>query len=135
MPAPAVRRRSARSCRRTCQPRRASAHAAASPAKPPPTISALRAMCRRIPSTMSLDQRIDRFPRRKSKNISYRETGAGQALVLLHGIGSSSAGWLVQLETLAGYRLIAWDAPGYGESDFLTSEKPKAADYAQALHE
>ena len=84
---------------------------------------------------MSLDQRIDRYPRRKSKNISYRETGAGQALVLLHGIGSSSAGWLAQLETLSGYRLIAWDAPGYGESEFLTTEKPRAADYAQALHE
>jgi len=85
--------------------------------------------------SMDLDQRIDKFPRRQSKGISYRETGAGQALVLLHGIGSSSAGWLCQLESLAGYRLIAWDAPGYGESDFLGAEKPRAADYAQALHE
>lgn len=84
---------------------------------------------------MSLDERIDKFPRRKSKSISYRETGAGQALVLLHGIGSSSAGWLCQLESLKGYRLIAWDAPGYGESDFLAPEKPQAADYARALHE
>jgi pimeloyl-ACP methyl ester carboxylesterase len=55
--------------------------------------------------------------------------------VLLHGIGSSSAGWLAQLESLAGYRLIAWDAPGYGESEFLAEEKPRAADYARALHE
>ena len=84
---------------------------------------------------MSLDERIARFPRRRSKNISYRETGAGQALVMLHGIGSGSAAWLGQFEGLAGYRLIAWDAPGYGESDFLAPEKPKAADYAQALHE
>lgn len=84
---------------------------------------------------MSLDERIAKFPRRKSKNISYRETGAGQTLVLLHGIGSSSAGWLCQLESLKGYRLIAWDAPGYGESDFLAPEKPRPADYAQALHE
>jgi pimeloyl-ACP methyl ester carboxylesterase len=84
---------------------------------------------------MNLDERIDKFPRRRSKNISYRETGAGQALVLLHGIGSSSAGWLAQLETLNGYRLIAWDAPGYGESEFLAPQKPTAADYAQALHE
>ena len=83
---------------------------------------------------MNLDQRIDRFPRRKSKGISYREAGAGQALLLLHGIGSSSAGWLCQLESLSGYRLIAWDAPGYGESDFLGPEKPRASDYAQALH-
>jgi len=84
---------------------------------------------------MDLEQRIARFPRRQSKSISYRETGAGQALVLLHGIGSSSAGWLCQLESLAGYRLIAWDAPGYGESEFLSAATPRPADYAQALHE
>jgi pimeloyl-ACP methyl ester carboxylesterase len=84
---------------------------------------------------MSIDQRLARFPRRQSKGISYRETGAGQALVLLHGIGSSSAGWLNQLESLGGYRLIAWDAPGYGESEFLKGDTPRPADYAQALHE
>ncbi|HUQ75956.1 MAG TPA: alpha/beta fold hydrolase, partial [Burkholderiales bacterium] len=82
-----------------------------------------------------LDERIAQFAPRKSKTISYRETGAGQALVLLHGIGASSAAWLFQLETLKGHRLIAWDAPGYGESDFLPMEAPRAADYAQALHE
>jgi pimeloyl-ACP methyl ester carboxylesterase len=84
---------------------------------------------------MQIDERIARFPRRQSKGISYRETGAGQALMLLHGIGSSSAGWLCQLETLRGYRLIAWDAPGYGESEFLAPPQPPPADYAQALHE
>jgi len=81
-----------------------------------------------------LDERIARFPRRKSKAISYREAGAGQALVLLHGIGSSSASWLFQLESLKGYRLIAWDAPGYGESDFLENKAPAVAEYADALH-
>ena len=82
-----------------------------------------------------LDERIARFAPRKLKTISYRETGSGPALVLLHGIGSGSAGWLFQLETLKGYRLIAWDAPGYGESENLPMEKPKPGDYAQALHE
>ena len=82
-----------------------------------------------------LDERIGRFAPRKSKSISYRESGSGPAVVLLHGIGSGSAGWLFQLETLKGYRLIAWDAPGYGESENLPLEKPQPADYAQALHE
>ena len=82
-----------------------------------------------------LDERIARFAPRKSKTVSYRETGTGQALILMHGIGSGSAGWLQQLEKLQGYRLIAWDAPGYGESDLLPMEKPRPADYAQALHE
>lgn len=81
-----------------------------------------------------LDERIAKFPRRKSKAISYREAGAGQALVLLHGIGSSSASWLFQLESLKGYRLIAWDAPGYGESEFLKSRQPGVSEYADALH-
>jgi len=82
-----------------------------------------------------LDERIARFAPRQSKGISYREAGAGPALVLLHGIGSSSASWLFQLESLAGYRLIAWDAPGYGASAFLSVAEPRPADYAQALHE
>jgi pimeloyl-ACP methyl ester carboxylesterase len=81
-----------------------------------------------------LDERIAKFAPRKSGGVSYRETGAGQALVLLHGIGSSSASWLNQLETLRGYRLIAWDAPGYGNSDYLKNETPLPADYADALH-
>jgi pimeloyl-ACP methyl ester carboxylesterase len=82
-----------------------------------------------------LEERIARFAPRQSKGISYREAGAGPALVLLHGIGSSSASWLFQLESLAGYRLVAWDAPGYGGSAFLSVAEPRPADYAQALHE
>src|SRR6267378_7119554 len=82
-----------------------------------------------------IDERIARFAPRQSKGISYREAGSGPALVLLHGIGSSSASWLFQLESLAGYRLIAWDAPGYGGSAFLSVPEPRPADYAQALHE
>lgn len=81
-----------------------------------------------------IDARIAKFALRKSGAISYREVGAGQALVLLHGIGSQSASWLNQLETLKGYRIIAWDAPGYGNSEFLKNETPLPGDYAEALH-
>lgn len=52
----------------------------------------------------------------------------------MHGIGSGSASWLFQLEALKGYRLISWDAPGYGESAFLEQPEPGPADYADALH-
>src|SRR5882672_4239210 len=82
----------------------------------------------------TLDERIARFTTKQSGGIGYRETGAGQALVLMHGIGSGSAGWLFQLESLKGYRLIAWDAPGYGGSDALKAPKPQPSDYAAALH-
>ena len=69
--------------------------------------------------------------------ISYREAGASQApaLLLLHGIGSGSLSWTAQLASLPprGYRVVAWDAPGYGESDPLAAAAPAAADYAKAL--
>lgn len=66
--------------------------------------------------------------------ITYREAGAGPALVLLHGVGSGAASWAAQLESFApAWRVVAWDAPGYGGSDPLGSATPSAADYAEAL--
>lgn len=66
--------------------------------------------------------------------ITYRESGSGNALVLLHGIGSNAGSWLHQLDGLAnGRRVIAWDAPGYGGSTPLASDKPVPADYADQL--
>jgi pimeloyl-ACP methyl ester carboxylesterase len=54
--------------------------------------------------------------------------------MMLHGVGSGSASWEGQLDGLgAGYRVIAWDAPGYGGSDALAAETPVVADYAQAV--
>ncbi|MDM1781261.1 alpha/beta hydrolase [Acinetobacter indicus] len=65
---------------------------------------------------------------------SYREAGQGKALVLLHGISSGSASWVKQLQDLAQhFHLIAWDAPGYGESDVLAIDQPNATDYAKRL--
>jgi pimeloyl-ACP methyl ester carboxylesterase len=81
-----------------------------------------------------IDERIAKFAPKMSGKVAYRETGAGRALVFLHGIGSSSASWLNQFETLKGYRLIAWDAPGYGGSDFLSEPSPLARHYGEALH-
>ena len=66
--------------------------------------------------------------------FSYREAGAGPALVLLHGIGSSSDSWRDQLAGLAdARRVVAWDAPGYGASTPLVAARPIAADYADRL--
>ncbi len=49
--------------------------------------------------------------------VAFRSAGAGAPLVLLHGFLCDSRAWRRQLEDLADdFRLIAWDAPGAGES-------------------
>ena len=67
--------------------------------------------------------------------VSYRQAGAGSAdILLVHGIGSQSASWVRQLSGLErAFRVTAWDAPGYGESDPIEAESPSARDYAATL--
>jgi pimeloyl-ACP methyl ester carboxylesterase len=66
--------------------------------------------------------------------FSYLEAGSGPPLVLLHGIGSAAASFRHQLEALsARFRVVAWDAPGYGASTPLGIEHPDTSDYAAAL--
>ncbi|MCF6691974.1 alpha/beta fold hydrolase [Raoultella terrigena] len=62
----------------------------------------------------------------------FREQGSGTPLVLLHGISSGAASWHKQM-ALPGYRVLAWDMPGYGESPMLSAERADAGDYAEAL--
>lgn len=55
---------------------------------------------------------------------AYLSRGDGEtAVFLLHGIGGGKGAWPCQLEVLAqaGYRAIAWDMPGYGESEAVAS--------------
>jgi len=54
-----------------------------------------------------------------SLKIYYEEGGVDEiTLVCLHGISSNSRSWRHQLAGLSNhYRVIAWDVPGYGQSD------------------
>ena len=70
--------------------------------------------------------------------FSYCAAGGGAGgdppLVLLHGIGSNARSWRDQLAVLSDVReVVAWDAPGYGESTPVASARPVAADYAARL--
>ncbi|WP_172316473.1 alpha/beta fold hydrolase [Paraburkholderia solitsugae] len=68
--------------------------------------------------------------------ITYRAAGdeRAPAIVLLHGIGASSAGYRAQFAALSrSHRVIAWDAPGYGQSSPFAIDTPAATDYADAL--
>ncbi|PIC65812.1 alpha/beta hydrolase [Sporosarcina sp. P21c] len=49
--------------------------------------------------------------------IHYLEKGQGKTLLVLHGLGNNASSWDEQLIGLSDYfHVIAWDAPGYGES-------------------
>jgi pimeloyl-ACP methyl ester carboxylesterase len=68
--------------------------------------------------------------------LTWRESGRrnAPALVLLHGIGSSSAGWSEQFGPLGeALRVIAWNAPGYRDSDALPGDAPHVDAYAGVL--
>lgn len=68
--------------------------------------------------------------------IGYREAGIGEAVVLLHGIGSAARSFEFQFDALSpNHRVIAWDAPGYGQSTCLERDWPEAEDYALALRD
>ena len=90
---------------------------------------------------MSLSERIQDFPLQRISTplgqVAYRSAGTeGQPLwILLHGIGSASGSWLAQLQSAQGLgvRILAWDAPGYGQSTPVQPDQPKASDYAARL--
>lgn len=64
----------------------------------------------------------------------YERDGQGEALILLHGIGSFGGSFAPLLPCLESWRrVIAWNAPGYQGSAALAADWPTAADYAQAL--
>jgi len=49
--------------------------------------------------------------------IAYRRSGQGLPLVLLHGIFDDSRAWRPQLDGLSDeFTVVAWDAPGCGQS-------------------
>jgi Predicted hydrolases or acyltransferases (alpha/beta hydrolase superfamily) len=51
--------------------------------------------------------------------IAVDHAGQGELVVFLHGIGGNRRNWRAQLPVFAaaGYRAVAWDARGYGDSD------------------
>lgn len=64
----------------------------------------------------------------------FERVGEGDALVLLHGIGSNGAAFAALLPHLSpSQRVIAWNAPGYGNSEPLAETWPLASHYARKL--
>jgi pimeloyl-ACP methyl ester carboxylesterase len=67
--------------------------------------------------------------------LHYRMLGEGPPVFLMHSSPLSSAFMLAQLQVLAdaGYRAIALDTPGYGQSDPLPTPPQSLTDYARAF--
>lgn len=69
-------------------------------------------------------------------SLSYRELGDGPALVFIHGMGGNSINWESQFQFFSDkFRVIAWDAPGYGSSDDWDHDTPSAGEYALLISE
>lgn len=54
--------------------------------------------------------------------INYIDQGQGEPILLIHGWGSSVPTWTPILSGFEGYRVIAPDLPGCGESDILKTD-------------
>jgi len=56
---------------------------------------------------------------------AWMETGQGEALVLVHGVGMNRAVWTPQIEAFArDYHVIAYDMLGHGDSPLPSAEAP-----------
>jgi pimeloyl-ACP methyl ester carboxylesterase len=70
-----------------------------------------------------------------TNHLARHRTGAGEPLVLLHGVGESAVGWRpVHHELSKDYDVIAFDLPGFGHSPSLPpGVTPTAAALADAI--
>ena len=65
--------------------------------------------------------------------IAYRRAGAGPPLVMLHGAPTDSRTWQWMIPDLSrDHTVIAWDAPGFGQSSDI-DDSWRAAQFADAL--
>src|SRR5882757_5290391 len=68
--------------------------------------------------------------------VEYRAAGdtRNPAVLMLHGLGSSSAGYRAQFAGLSReFHVIAWNAPGFGGSSPIAGHNAGIDDYAEAL--
>ena len=69
-------------------------------------------------------------------SLHYEAAGDGPPIVLLHGIGSNAKSWRRQLAAFSNrFKVIAWDAPGYGQSADPDWQIPSVRHYSESLRE
>jgi len=83
-----------------------------SAASPRATVAATRATEIALPNATMLHTQV------KGLSIAYQRAGSGPGFVLLHGFTLDSRSWRPQIDGLLDrFTVIAWDAPGAGQSD------------------
>lgn len=86
---------------------------------------------------MTVQRRVEELSRHRADGIAYLRRCRGataSTLVLLHGIGSNAASFAALARAMpASAAVVAWDAPGYGDSAPLAPDQPTPRDYADAL--
>ncbi|MDB5597512.1 MAG: alpha/beta fold family hydrolase [Hyphomicrobiales bacterium] len=66
---------------------------------------------------------------------SWLEAGDGEAVVVIHGIGSHARAFEAQAKALSErYTLFVWNLPGYGETEAFAQHRPTEYDYGDKLH-
>ena len=88
------------------------------------------------PSVLDL---MNRLPKRRSIEvnglpISYRSMGTGTPILFLHGLLGSADSWVFQmLELSKHHQVIAWDAPGYGQSSEIEPDLDAFAEQLRTI--
>lgn len=60
------------------------------------------------------------LPLSNKRVAHYLDQGAGEPLVLIHGVGMQASAWYPQIDDLSrDFRVISVDMPGHGRSDPL----------------
>jgi pimeloyl-ACP methyl ester carboxylesterase len=88
-----------------------------------------------LPGLVQLDVASSVFSGHRVQ-MEYRAAGDpdNPTVLMLHGLGSSSAGYRAQFAALSKeLHVIAWNAPGFGNSSPIPGQNADIVDYTQAL--
>ncbi len=89
------------------------------------------------PSSFARDEPVDRrvlIRAHAPLKLAVEDTGRGEPIVLLHGLGQSSYSWRFLVPTLAQtHRVISIDLKGFGNSDKPADEKYSVIDQAKLI--
>jgi pimeloyl-ACP methyl ester carboxylesterase len=92
-------------------------------------------LARDLPELAQVTVASPLYPEQRGQ-VEYRAAGdaSNPAVLLLHGLGSSSAGYRAQFAGLSrDFHVIAWNAPGFGGSSPIPGHNAGIDDYAEAL--